>query len=318
MSSNVRTCHTAHTYEWAHAHFERTPEVEARSRGALLFTPIERPLGDNRQWHYRIKRGSNAEYYDVNLYHTTMARYYRPDVQGNRRVCYVWDNRSTSVQFMHHVVGVSKVEKYYTPEGKRVCVPIGTGESYNRFSTDLTFDKDGKLILEQSSHAQIQRRVVTPEIKAWRRHLRERTKTLFTLLELGGLPGYTVDRKTMPYGQHPGKPFAENKIASSVYYALRRTAWAEELPEETPEDVVEELRILWNSCAVHAAQKRDYVANHIPRYGRDKREPVPEGPIDPRGVTRAALTALYRVCPHEKAREDVPAFPEEMSKSWIF
>lgn len=317
MPSNVRTCHTAHTYERAHAHFEKTPEVKSRSRGSRIFSPNERPLDDNRKWHYRIERGPNAEYYDVNLYHTTMARYYKPDEAGRYRVCYVWDSRSTSVQFMWHVVGVSKIEKYYTPEGKRVCVPISTSGGYNRFSTDLTFDKDGKLDISQSSHAQIQRFVVTPEIKAWRKTLRERTKTLFTLLEMGELPGWEESGVTV-YGRHPGKPFAENKPATSVYYALRRTAWAEELPDDMAEDVLEKLRILWASCAVHAAQKRDYVANHIPRYGRDKREPGPQGPINPRDVTRAALTLLYKVCPHDKARENVPAFPEEMAKSWIF
>lgn len=307
MPSNVRTCHTAHTYERAHAHFEKTPEVKSRSRGARIFSPNERPLGDNRQWHYRIERGPNAEYYDVCLYHTTMARYYKPDEAGRYRVCYVWDNRLTSVQFMRHVVGVSKVEKYYTTECKRVCVPIGRA--------DLVFDKYGKLDISQSRHAQITRLVVTPEIKAWCKTLRERTKTLFTLLEMGEMPKWEQPGITI-YGPHPGKPFAENKPATSTYYALRNTVWAEELPDEMSEHVVERLRILWASCAVHAAQKRDYVANHIPCWSRDRRT-VPETPIRPRDVTRAALTVLYKVCPHAKAREDVPAFPEEMQKSWI-
>lgn len=108
----------------------------------------ERPLKDSRSHHYRVKR--NAECYDVILYSTVMARYFKPE--GNmRKVWYNVDSRTTSSAFMHHVLRLWNARSYTTVQGPNVHIGLNLRAS-GLFPIRLTF-VGGKLDLDNSVDA---------------------------------------------------------------------------------------------------------------------------------------------------------------------
>lgn len=108
----------------------------------------ERPLKDARFHHYKVQRSGDC--YDVILYSTVMARYFKPE--GNtRKVWYNVDARQTSSAFMYHVLGLWPYRVYLTLQGTRVHVGVNLHAS-GLFPIRLTF-VDGKLDLVNSTDA---------------------------------------------------------------------------------------------------------------------------------------------------------------------
>lgn len=108
----------------------------------------ERPLKDARSHHYRVGRGTDC--YDVILYGTVMARYFKPE--GNvRKVWYNTDSRTTSSQFMYYVLRLWNTRSYTTVQGPNVHVGLNLRAS-GLFPIRLTF-VDGKLDLDNSVDA---------------------------------------------------------------------------------------------------------------------------------------------------------------------
>ena len=86
----------AASYEDCVAHFEKPANLSRMGWGKA-----KRPLDGIRKTHMRIEEGEG--YYDVILYRTAMARYYKPD--GNKReVWYNVHDSMSSKQFQYHIL----------------------------------------------------------------------------------------------------------------------------------------------------------------------------------------------------------------------
>jgi hypothetical protein len=138
----------------------------------------ERPLNNARQHHYRIEKAthSGADYYDLCLYYTTMARFFKPEDDGSYRVLLRYHSSPTSHQFLleldlyrRHTFSTTTglVATHYLPDSGRV---------------EFCFDAQGLLILERSSHDPIIERYTTPERKALRRRVMAALAPYITLL----------------------------------------------------------------------------------------------------------------------------------------
>lgn len=90
--------------------------------------PDTRPLDNHRKTHLRVKRGPDGSYFDVVLYQTAMARYFRP-VGNTHDVWYNTDPRQTSQQFNWNVLGHGEQWKLRTTEGIDVCVGMNKNAS---------------------------------------------------------------------------------------------------------------------------------------------------------------------------------------------
>jgi len=161
MPSNTRNLQYARNYEEADYIFGQKPAPDGR-----YWNEVERPLGTNRQHHYRLEKGK--DFYDVCLYHTPMARYWKPE-GTTRHVAYTGHSSMTSSGFMWSVLDVSRLLKLETTDGRTVAVPITYGE---HFATSLVF-VDGKLRVEQSTHPKMLRYVSSEKDKAERAEWRE-------------------------------------------------------------------------------------------------------------------------------------------------
>lgn len=142
----------------------------------------QRPLRDTRSWHYRIERHADGAYYDLFLYSTAMARYYAPNADGRELRMYMGHDSQTSKGFMSDVLGVHTFIKRCTTDGRTVVTPITNKRMENSdFSARLMFDKDNRLIVDESAHTPIYRRVSNDEDKQRRQYIKAKFDTLLTL-----------------------------------------------------------------------------------------------------------------------------------------
>ena len=188
FSSSIHTLPSIETWEAAHSTFNNTPRPKG-PRSNSVWDDNQRPLKDNRSWHYRIERINGGEHYDVILHHTVMARYYKPTPEG-RRVLYTGHPSNMSKQFMRHVLNVHHKNTWTTTDGRLVAVPIANRDNItdkgSTFSADLWLVKHevlyGKYIdVAKSSHTTHYIKRMSPDDKAAHKRARANMENLITL-----------------------------------------------------------------------------------------------------------------------------------------
>jgi hypothetical protein len=173
-------------YAKAHAYFEKT-KLPPRSR---KWSTHQRPLKDTSSYHYRIEK--HADYYDLVLYHTVMARFHAPDAQGNELREYQGDGSQTSKGFMWNVLGVDELNKVRASSGEELIMPIRTRalEPGMPFSVQAWFTPSNELMVAKSRHTRIYRKVSSPEDKKARATARKAFDPLLMLAAMQ-IPQFT-------------------------------------------------------------------------------------------------------------------------------
>jgi hypothetical protein len=188
FSSSIHTLPSIETWEAAHSTFNNTPRPKG-PRSNSVWDDNQRPLKDNRSYHYRIEQHNGGEHYDVILHHTVMARYYKPTPEG-RRVLYTGHPSNMSKQFMRHVLNVHHKNTWTTTDGRLVAVPIANRDNItdkgSTFSADLWLVKHevlyGKYIdVAKSSHTTHYIKRMSPDDKAAHKRARANMENLITL-----------------------------------------------------------------------------------------------------------------------------------------
>ena len=188
FSSSIHTLPNVTTWESAHNTFNNTPRPKG-PRSNSVWDDNQRPLKDNRSWHYRIEQHNGGECYDVCLHQTVMARYYKPTADG-RRVLYTGHPSNMSKQFMRHVLNVRHQNTWTTTDGRTVAVPIANRDSIpdkgSSFSADLWLVKHEvlyglRLDVAKSSHTTHYVKRMSPDDKATHKRARANMENLITL-----------------------------------------------------------------------------------------------------------------------------------------
>ena len=175
---NMRSLSYVRTYEEAHALWQSRPEKVNATWGASE-RPLERGSAGLRKHHYRIERPMSDKYYDVCLYHTTMARFYKPE--GNTRVVeYTGHSSQTSSSFMHNVLGICDFNNMMSTDGREVVVPV---VPYKELSTRIVL-VGGEVDVAQSTHPQLYRLVPSGEDKQERKAFFASIQTWLDMMEL--------------------------------------------------------------------------------------------------------------------------------------
>lgn len=238
FSGNTRGCASIYNYAAAERHFNREPAPRGKA-----WSPHQRPLDNARKWHYRLEKHDDGAYYDVCLYHTTMARFHRPEPDGSYRVQYEGDSRQTSSQFMWHVLNISRELQLTSTTGQRVVVPINASRTGQQFGADLWFTNDPghlnrRLIVERSTHRQIYKIAANPEFTQWKKDLRAWLKDVLFVLSLRSVEADPI-------------PGWRRNAASAVPYAAKEVMrklgpWA--LFDKPPdENLVGHLQTAWDA-----------------------------------------------------------------------
>jgi hypothetical protein len=161
FGNTARSLPRVHSYADAEKVFNQRGAVRSKK-----WAEHERPLYKT-YYHYRVAKYDN--HFDIILYSTVMARYYVPtlvDSKVHERRLYMGDNSITSKDFMHYVLGVSRVHELMMPDGKRIVAPIYHKSSLhhdgNSFSADYRY-VDGVLDTDNSVHTRHFRKVSSKE-----------------------------------------------------------------------------------------------------------------------------------------------------------
>lgn len=174
------------SYTAAEKHFNDTKEHKRCKGWQSHERCLKTRASGNR--HYRIEKHNDGEYYDVCLYQTVMARYYRPDADGNQRVLYAGHSSVTSSSFQSGVLGVWDRSRRTTTTGKEVVVPLYCNNIFydhgDKFTADLTFDASFRLIVEKSKHAPHFTHKSSAEDKARRKRIKEKFSSLIMLAQM--------------------------------------------------------------------------------------------------------------------------------------
>lgn len=179
FSGHTHNLPTLDTFAKAHAFFNKHPKPRSSK-----WEEHQRPLRDARQSHYRIERKiiDNKQAYDLCLYDTIMGRLFEPDSEGYERRMYRNYETVTSGKFLWDVLFVGN-RTMHTTDGRRVTFTVPTIPMANSsFSVDSVFTQDGKLVVKESRHTPLFRRVSSDADKAMRATIKSNLANLFTLI----------------------------------------------------------------------------------------------------------------------------------------
>lgn len=146
----------------------------------------QRPLKNTSSHHYRIQtvrdQQDNIVAYDLVLYHTVMARYHKPDINGRELRQYMGHDSQTSKGFMADVLGVSYFNRRATTDGRTVYMPVPTVPMHGmEFSCQAWFDATGALDVDASSHTPLFKKVSHDDDKYLRKAIKAKFEPMFTL-----------------------------------------------------------------------------------------------------------------------------------------
>jgi hypothetical protein len=170
------------TYAEAEEQFNKRGAVRSKN-----WAENERPIYKTYH-HYRVVK--HAEYYDLMLYRTVMARYFTPqtiDGKLHERCLYMGDQSITSRDFMYHVLAVERGLRETLPAGTKVIAPIYHRSSLHHDGTNFSADYlyvDGVLDTTKSVHTRHYRKVSSKDDKAQRAEMVKRFEPYIMLAQM--------------------------------------------------------------------------------------------------------------------------------------
>lgn len=220
MGFSITTHNMAHitSYAQAMAHFTETKKPRTHR-----WEINQRPLRDTRSTHLRLVEGvsNGLLYFELQLYHTPMIRYYQPAPDGSRAI-YITNHYSNSSQ------AFLRANNWYG--GKRLM--LDTNEEWHmvlsnetrlatalwgdHFTTRLVLHPDGTVDTKRSVHIPLFRRKSSSTLRAKRARFREALKVVFDLVELK----YAQAVENAEVHERLGKPFRGS--TRSNIYKMRR------------------------------------------------------------------------------------------------
>ena len=215
FSGHTRDLPYIRNYTEAKAHWDKTPEAKRSKK----WNKFQRPLRSISQTHYRVEidnpdNPDNSDFFQVVLYSTIMARYYKPDAHGVQRRLYMGHRTLTSRKFMRDVLGVSDVDNMFeSVNGERVHAPIYDARLADlpggmMCSAEFYFDRYDRLIPAMSRHTRHWQVVATDDDKARLKEVRDAWAPFLDLM-MYRLPEFEAE-VSLQYSR--GRPFAGNYV----------------------------------------------------------------------------------------------------------
>lgn len=187
-SSSVQSLPTIDSYEAAQKYFANKAKPPRSKRWA----EHERPLRNTRLHHYRIEHHTQAdgqEWYDVVLYRTPMARYYKPE-GSRRRVLLNGHNSNMSNQFRWSVLRYGRrfnTQAIFEGMEYTAIVPIHARNTITdkgeQFCVDLWFD-DYLLDVAASQHTRHYTRKSSDEDKQQRKDVKQAMQSVLFMVAM--------------------------------------------------------------------------------------------------------------------------------------
>lgn len=317
FSANVWALPAITSYEQAKKWFDKTPKPPRSKK----WNDHERPLRNVSAWHYRLERGANDAYFDVCLYHTKMIRYLKPDQFGYRLVYIRGYDSQTSRKFLARNISGSyggEVASYVGDDSKHYVVPFNhhVHFHYKRehpeinhngmlFSAMLKFSPAGQLVVSESDHIPVYKRVVSKARKQERAEFRKQIETI-KLLALYRLDTYRANA-SWEY-RRPFKISLAAKDIGDLQRALRVSEMDEQL-ESILTDVGQS--VFDNVYSVYLINNDLIVGNRWSMHGQSLRD-SPEALAS--NITDKQFLAAFERALLKAVRLDTPDSLEPLPK----
>lgn len=205
----------ANLFNKADAHFTSTKKPP-RSKN---YSDAERPL--RRVNEAFIKLVQDAHSYVYKFSGHDVVRVYEPDDNGNIQVCIKPDGYTSTDQYMQKFTGLYNRMLIETNTGEWVRLPLNYfyKKQEKDFAAVLTFTSDGKLIVDQSWHADIYKKQSSKADKDTRKAIKDRVSTLVTL-QTFRMPTLRENAKVERY---LGTPFTSSRVQPDAYRVVHNT-----------------------------------------------------------------------------------------------
>jgi hypothetical protein len=200
-SNSVQSLPLIDSYEAAQTYYAKTKKPPR----ARAWQDNQRPLRNARLHHYRIEHHTQAdgqEWYDLMLYRTPMARYYKPE-GSRRRVLLNGSNTNLSNQYRWSVLRYGRrFETQAVFEGMEytAIVPVHVRNSITdkgeQFCVDMWFD-DYVLDVKASSHTRHYTRKSSAEDKQHRKDVKQSLQAILFMAAMK-LPDYEREETISP------------------------------------------------------------------------------------------------------------------------
>lgn len=189
----------------------------------------EKPSGNR---HYRIEQHKDGAYYDVCLYSTVMARFYKPDEQGHSRVLYSGHHSVTSKSFMYRVLGVWHGMSKLSTDNRCVVAPVYNSneiiDNNDAFSLDMTLDANRHIIIDKSRHATHYTHKSNDEDKARRARIKEKFANFIMLAQMR-IPEFADNCNA---SQSTGRPFGSGGGNTPTIRMAVEAIWEDDVPNQ--------------------------------------------------------------------------------------
>lgn len=214
------------TYNDAEARYNKTKKPPRSKK----YNEFQRPLRRVTESWLMLQKDNHSYVYIING--NEVGRFCEPNELGEAEVLVRGLYATFDIQQMHKYTGLYSGQSFETTTGERVQVPYNPffkGQEKD-YSALLTFDKDGKLIVDKSWHCDIYTYKSTEEDKNKRKALKEQLDAFVTLqmFKIGSLR----DNATVNEGM--GRAFGESELSSSTARSLQLLLAQDVIPTDDP------------------------------------------------------------------------------------
>lgn len=199
-------------YNRAEEHFNKTKKPP-RSKN---YTEAERPLRRVNEPFLKLIAEPCSYLYRFNG--CDAVRAYEPDENGNYQVCVTYDGYYSTRDYMYKFTGLTDNVRLETTDGKVVVLPLNWRHKKQDkdFSAVLMFNPEGKLIVEQSWHADIYKKQSNQADKDTRKLIKQRIESLVTL-QMFKMPSFRANVNVNP---RLGQPFRGARLTIAEHDIL--------------------------------------------------------------------------------------------------
>lgn len=267
----------------------------------------QRPSGNR---HYRIEQHDSGGYYDIILYSTVMARFYKPDDAGHSRILYAGHSSVTSKSFMHRVLSVWSGRRLPTTDGRTVVAPIYSDNQLNDkgelFSLDITVDSEYRLIVDKSQHTPHYTHRSSVADRELRNAIKERFGNYIMLAQMR-MPEFA--NNCVPTNDM-GRPFGGNTMRWAQRQAIE-SMWSDAEHEQM---WIDEFFDICQDAYDTLVSKRGYDQPDFQMpyqyYVQQGYKPSPlsdlKKPVTEKDLEKAVLNRLYKILGADRKSKAVP------------
>lgn len=237
------------TYKYAHDTFNNTKKPPRSKK----YNEFQRPLRRVSESHLMLQKDAHSYVYKVNG--VDVVRVYEPNEAGEYEVAVIGLYGTYDIQLQYKFTGYYTGMRLTTNTDDIVRLPLNPyyRDQGKDFSALLVYDKDDKLIVDKSWHADIYRLASTDSDKQTRKDLKKELDAYVTL-QMFKLPTL---RDNCKLSANMGRPFGESDLSYSVQSDMRMAMQNRPLPLES-QSFMETFDAVAQDCFNMLASKKIY------------------------------------------------------------